>query len=84
MNRLRACCALLLVTTLAAAQGDTEGVLEEIDTYLDRTATQLGNSPFAAVVSRNGREIGRLEDPRDWEAPEIALAALLRSAPAGR
>ena len=46
---------MFLVAPLASA--DTAEILEELDAYLDTTAAQLGDSPFAAVVSRNGEII---------------------------
>ena len=36
---------------------DTDAVLSEFDAYLDTTAAQLGDSPFAAVITRNGEVI---------------------------
>ncbi|MCW8925385.1 MAG: beta-lactamase family protein [Xanthomonadales bacterium] len=45
-------CLLFLVPKLTFA--DSATVLEEFDAYLDKTAAQLGDSPFAAVVSKNG------------------------------
>jgi len=37
-----------------AMETEITATLKEFDAYLDKTASQLGNSPFAAVVSRNG------------------------------
>lgn len=51
------CCACLLAAPLVAAGQENETVLQELDTYLDKTAAQLGNSPFAAVISVNGEII---------------------------
>jgi len=45
---------LLFGPALFAADTSFTPVLEEFDTYLDKTASQLGDSPFAAVVSKNG------------------------------
>ena len=50
-------CACLLVTSLAAWDDDTPAVLSKLDAYLGKTAEQLGDSPFAAVVSRDGEII---------------------------
>jgi CubicO group peptidase (beta-lactamase class C family) len=44
----------LLLPALGIAVTDTAGTLTELDAYLDETASQLGDSPFAAVVSKNG------------------------------
>lgn len=51
--------AALLVFFLVASVGhtDTDAVLQEFDAYLDKTAGQLGGSPFAAVISRDGEII---------------------------
>lgn len=57
MMRLAALCAILLVPALSLAGTDTDTVLQEFDTYLDETAAQLGGSPFAAVISRDGEII---------------------------
>jgi len=53
-NSLVALCVFLLLPALGAAQTDTAATLTEFDAYLDKTAGQLGDSPFAAVVTRNG------------------------------
>jgi CubicO group peptidase (beta-lactamase class C family) len=45
----------LLLPALGLAGTDT--VLQEFDAYLEETAQQLGGSPFAAVVSRDGEII---------------------------
>jgi len=45
----------LLVSAFGLADTDTTETLQEFDTYLDKTAGQLGNSPFAAIVSKNGK-----------------------------
>lgn len=48
---------VLLIPALAACDSlnaETAAVLHELDTYLDETAEQLGGSPFAAIVTRNG------------------------------
>ena len=47
----------LLVPALGVAQTDTSATLKEFDAYLDKTASQLGDSPFAAVISKNGEVI---------------------------
>ncbi len=44
----------LLVPSLGTTETDTAATLKEFDAYLDKTASQLGDSPFAAVVSKNG------------------------------
>jgi CubicO group peptidase (beta-lactamase class C family) len=53
--------AILFLSSLlagaACAAGDDGQVLQEFDAYLDLTASQLGGSPFAAVVSRQGEII---------------------------
>jgi CubicO group peptidase (beta-lactamase class C family) len=46
--------ALLLPALGFAGPGTTE-TLQEFNAYLDKTAMQLGDSPFAAVVSKNGK-----------------------------
>jgi len=50
-------CACLLVAPLVVAEPDNSTTLNEFDAYLDKTAAQLGDSPFAAVVSHNGEII---------------------------
>lgn len=52
-----ALCTCLLVSAACAADSDTAAILAEFDAYLEKTATQLGDSPFAAVVSRDGEII---------------------------
>jgi CubicO group peptidase (beta-lactamase class C family) len=47
-------CLFLLVSATGVADTDTNAILQEFDTYLDKTANQLGKSPFAAIVSKNG------------------------------
>lgn len=47
-------CGLLISQALCAEEAATAATLEELDAYLEKTAAQLGDSPFAAVVSRNG------------------------------
>lgn len=54
MKSFIALCLLFLGPTLGAAGTETATTLEEFDAYLDKTAGQLGDSPFAAVVSKNG------------------------------
>jgi len=44
----------MLLPVLGTAVTDTTTILEDFDTYLDKTASQLGDSPFAAVISKNG------------------------------
>lgn len=46
--------ALLAAPLPCTADKNTAATLEEFDSYLDATAAQLGNSPFAAIVSKNG------------------------------
>ena len=46
----------LLVPSHGISDADTNATLKEFDAYLDKTAAQLGDSPFAAVVTKN-REI---------------------------
>ena len=46
--------AALLLPAAVLAGNEQAAVLEEFDAYLGTTAEQLGNSPFAAVVSKNG------------------------------
>jgi CubicO group peptidase (beta-lactamase class C family) len=53
---IAALCACLLAPVAAADTG-AAAVLAEFDAYLDQTARQLGGSPFAAVVSRQGEII---------------------------
>ena len=50
-------CAFLLLPSLCVAERSTNATLEEFDSYLDSTAAQLGDSPFAAVVSKNGKVV---------------------------
>jgi CubicO group peptidase (beta-lactamase class C family) len=47
-------CMLLLVPVPGAAGTDDAATLRAFDAYLEQTAGQLGDSPFAAVVSRDG------------------------------
>lgn len=47
-------CSLALATTLCAACNDTDTTLKEFDAYLEETSAQLGDSPYAAVVTKNG------------------------------
>ena len=46
--------AALLLPVAVLAGNEQAAVLEEFDAYLETTAAQLGDSPFAAVVSKNG------------------------------
>ena len=55
--RASAVCLLLLSPAITLAGTDRAAVLEEFDAYLETTAAQLGDSPFAAVVSKNGEII---------------------------
>lgn len=50
----------VLVSTTITADTDINTTLKELDTYLIRTAIQLGNSPFAAVASKDGKIIYEL------------------------
>jgi len=57
----------LLVALLAAcgAPEAPEATLDELDAYLDKTAAQLGGSPFAAIVSKDGKVLyERYDDGR--------------------
>jgi CubicO group peptidase (beta-lactamase class C family) len=54
MKTFIALCLLFPGPTLGAAATETATTLKEFDAYLDKTASQLGGSPFAAVVSKNG------------------------------
>jgi CubicO group peptidase (beta-lactamase class C family) len=56
-NALLIVCASLLLSTIGQSAADTDKALQELDAYLDQTAAQLGDSPFAAVVSKNGEVI---------------------------
>lgn len=47
--------AFLAAPLPCTADNDTAATLEEFDSYLDSTAAQLGDSPFAALVSKNGK-----------------------------
>jgi CubicO group peptidase (beta-lactamase class C family) len=49
--------AALLLPVAVLAGNEQAAVLEEFDAYLETTAAQLGDSPFAAVVSKNGEII---------------------------
>lgn len=55
MKQFIALYSLMVFPALGTA--DTAETLRELDTYLDTTASQLGDSPFAAVVSKNGEII---------------------------
>lgn len=44
----------ILIACLAACGASEVETLEELDAYFEKTAAQLGGSPFAAVVSKNG------------------------------
>ncbi len=57
MKRFIALYSLMVFPALGAAETDTAETLREFDAYLDTTASQLGDSPFAAVVSKNGEII---------------------------
>lgn len=57
MNRIIALCILILVPVIGPADTGNSGVLAEFDLYLEKTADQLGDSPFAAVVTKNGEII---------------------------
>ncbi len=58
MKRIIALCLLITCfPAIATAGTDNGGVLGEFDAYLDLTAAQLGDSPFAAVVSKDGKII---------------------------
>ena len=50
-------CMFLSIPAVGTAATDTAATLEEFDAYLDKTASQLGGSPFAAVVSKIGEII---------------------------
>ncbi len=66
MKRFIALCLYLLVPTLGTSAEDTAATLQELDAYLEITASQLGGSPFAAVVSKNGEIIyERYDDGQD-------------------
>jgi CubicO group peptidase (beta-lactamase class C family) len=54
MTRFIVLWTILLIPTVCAAETGTAATLREFDAYLDKTAGQLGDSPFAAVVSKNG------------------------------
>ena len=54
MKRFIAVCIFMLLPVLGTAATDTATTLEEFDAYLDKTAGQLGDSPFAAIVSKDG------------------------------
>ena len=56
-NALLVVCASLLLAATGQSVADTDMVLQELDAYLEQTAVQLGDSPFAAVVSKNGEVI---------------------------
>jgi len=53
-NALLFVCATLLLAATGKSAADTDMVLQELDAYIDKTAAQLGDSPFAVVVSKNG------------------------------
>ena len=57
MKRMIALYMFLLFPLLGVAASDTAATLQEFDAYLDKTASQLGDSPFAAVISKNGEII---------------------------
>jgi CubicO group peptidase (beta-lactamase class C family) len=50
-------CVFLLLPALGIAETDTAATLREFDAYLNKTSQQLGDSPFAAVVSKDGEII---------------------------
>ncbi len=54
MKRVIAICLFLLASSHGTAETSTAATLKELDAYLDKTASQLGDSPFAAVASKNG------------------------------
>ena len=54
MKNSRILLLLVLLPALGTAETDAGETLTEFDTYLDKTADQMGDSPFAAVVSKNG------------------------------
>ena len=56
-NALLILCATVLLAATGQSAADTDKVLQELDAYLEQTAAQLGDSPFAAVVSKNGEVI---------------------------
>jgi len=55
MKWLTVCTLFLLISATGVADTDSAATLQEFDAYLNKTASQLGNSPFAAVVSKNGK-----------------------------
>ena len=57
MKWLAVFCTFVLAPVLSASGSDTATALKEFDAYLDQTAIQLGDSPFAAVVSKGGKII---------------------------
>jgi CubicO group peptidase (beta-lactamase class C family) len=50
-------CLSLLFSTTGAVDTNTAATLQEFDAYLNKTAEQLGDSPFAALISKNGEKI---------------------------
>jgi len=57
MKKTAALYVLLLGLVPGLLFADTTSTLHEFEAYLDTTATQLGDSPFAAVVSKDGEII---------------------------
>jgi CubicO group peptidase (beta-lactamase class C family) len=47
-------CSFLLFSSPGMSQTGSDAALKELDAYLEKTASQLGDSPFAAVVSKDG------------------------------
>nr|WP_281722578.1 TlpA disulfide reductase family protein [Nitrosomonas nitrosa] len=61
--------------------------IKNLGIYIDRRGTVLGEYtivglPTTLIINRDGREIGRLTGPADWDTPEVA--AMLRRIIAGR
>ena len=54
MKRFIAVCIFMLLPVLGTAETGNSEALKEFDAYLDRTSSQLGDSPFAAIISKNG------------------------------
>lgn len=61
--------------------------IKNLRIYFDRRGTALGEYvivglPTTLVIDREGREIGRMTGPADWDTPQ--MAALIRRIIAGR
>lgn len=54
MKWVRTLCVILLIAVSNVVMAGSDAVIKELDSYLTATSLQMGDSPFAAVISKNG------------------------------